>query len=117
KVKLPYAFGKIFEGAEETEEEVQNLLESENFDPVFEELKESYPNLWEVFVTERDDYLATKIQNTANGKTVAVLGKAHLKGVSDRLKNIQKSDLQKLEIIPPKKFGSKLLEWIIAGIL
>ena len=58
KVKLPYAFGKIFEGAEETEEEVQNLS-----------------NLWEVFVTERDDYLATKIQNTANGKTVAVLGK------------------------------------------
>ena len=45
KVKLPYAFGKIFEGAEETEEEVQNLLESENFEPVFEELKESYPNL------------------------------------------------------------------------
>ena len=65
-------------------------------------MKESYPNLWEVFVTERDDYLATKIQNTANGKTVAVLGKAHLKGVSDRLKNNQKSDLQKLEIIPPK---------------
>ncbi|EOI86958.1 TraB family protein [Enterococcus faecalis EnGen0298] len=117
KVKLPYAFGKIFEGAEETEEEVQNLLESENFEPVFEELKESYPNLWEVFVTERDDYLATKIQNTANGKTVAVLGKAHLKGVSDRLKNNQKSDLKKLEIIPPKKFGSKLLEWIVPGIL
>ncbi|MFO5689488.1 TraB family protein, partial [Klebsiella pneumoniae] len=57
KALLPYAFGSVLEGAEESEEEMLKLLNSENFEPIFEQVQEAYPEMWEDLVVGRDQYL------------------------------------------------------------
>ena len=53
KALLPYAFGSVLEGAEESEEEMLKLLNSENFEPIFEQLQEAYPELWKVLLVDQ----------------------------------------------------------------
>ncbi|MCZ0856235.1 TraB domain-containing protein, partial [Enterococcus faecalis] len=60
KALLPYAFGSVLEGAEESEEEMLKMLNSENFESIFEQLQEAYPELWRVLLVERDQYMADK---------------------------------------------------------
>ena len=88
KALLPYAFGSVLEGAEESEEEMLKLLNSENFEPIFEQLQEAYPELWKVLLVERDQYLAQKISDQEAGKIVVVIGQAHLRGVEKNLKRV-----------------------------
>ncbi|MGH2221103.1 TraB/GumN family protein, partial [Enterococcus faecalis] len=72
KALLPYAFGSVLEGAEESEEEMLKLLNSENFESIFEQLQEAYPELWKLLLVERDQYLAQKILEQEARKIVVV---------------------------------------------
>lgn len=81
KALLPYAFGSVLEGAEESEEEMLKMLNSENFESIFEQLQEAYPELWRVLLVERDQYMADKILRQEEDKIVVVIGQAHLKGI------------------------------------
>lgn len=68
KALFPHAFGKVLEGAEDSKEEMKKLLNSENFEPIFEQLQQTYPELWESFLIERDLYMSTKILNEEGKK-------------------------------------------------
>ena len=109
KALLPYAFGSVLEGAEESEEEMLKLLNSENFEPIFEQLQEAYPELWKVLLVERDQYLAQKISDQEAGKIVVVIGQAHLRGVEKNLKSNQQINIKELETLPPKLWSTKVL--------
>lgn len=91
KALFPHAFGKVLEGAEDSKEEMKKLLNSENFEPIFEQLQQTYPELWESFLIERDLYMATKILNEEGEKIVVVIGQAHLNGVEKKYKGKSKS--------------------------
>ena len=117
KALLPYAFGSVLEGAEESEEEMLKLLNSENFEPIFEQLQEAYPELWKVLLVERDQYLAQKISDQEAGKIVVVIGQAHLRGVEKNLKSNQQINIKELETLPPKLWSTKVLESIIPLII
>ena len=117
KALLPYAFGSVLEGAEESEEEMLKLLNSENFESIFEQLQEAYPELWKVLLVERDQYLAQKILEQEARKIVVVIGQAHLRGVEKNLKNEQQINIKELETLPPKLWSTKVLESIIPLII
>ncbi|EOL11104.1 TraB/GumN family protein, partial [Enterococcus faecalis] len=93
------------------------LLNSENFEPIFEQLQEAYPELWKVLLVERDQYLAQKISDQEAGKIVVVIGQAHLRGVEKNLKSNQQINIKELETLPPKLWSTKVLESIIPLII
>ncbi len=117
KALLPYAFGSVLEGAEESEEEMLKMLNSENFESIFEQLQEAYPELWRVLLVERDQYMADKILRQEEDKIVVVIGQAHLKGIEKNLTSNQQFNIAELETLPPKLWSTKILESIIPLII
>lgn len=117
KALFPHAFGKVLEGAEDSKEEMKKLLNSENFEPIFEQLQQTYPELWESFLIERDLYMSTKILNEEGEKIVVVIGQAHLNGVEKNIKGNRKANIEELDGLPPKLWSTRVLESIIPLII
>ncbi|EMW6127330.1 TraB/GumN family protein [Enterococcus faecalis] len=117
KALFPHAFGKVLEGAEDSKEEMKKLLNSENFEPIFEQLQQTYPELWESFLIERDLYMSTKILNEEGEKIVVVIGQAHLNGVEKNIKENRKANIEELDGLPPKLWSTRVLENIIPLII
>lgn len=117
KALFPHAFGKVLEGAEDSKEEMKKLLNSENFEPIFEQLQQTYPELWESFLIERDLYMSTKILNEEGKKTVVIIGQAHLNGVEKNIKENRKANIEELDGLPPKLWSTRVLESIIPLII
>ncbi|NSW18008.1 TraB family protein [Enterococcus faecalis] len=117
KALFPHAFGKVLEGAEDSKEEMKKLLNSENFEPIFEQLQQTYPDLWESFLIERDLYMSTKILNEEGEKIVVVIGQAHLNGVEKNIKENRKANIEELDGLPPKLWSTRVLESIIPLII
>ncbi|TQB37938.1 TraB/GumN family protein [Enterococcus faecalis] len=117
KALFPHAFGKVLEGAEDSKEEMKKLLNSENFEPIFEQLQQTYPELWESFLIERDLYMSTKILNEEGEKIVVVIGQAHLNGVEKNIKENRKANIEELDRLPPKLWSTRVLESIIPLII
>lgn len=117
KAFFPHAFGKVLEGAEDSKEEMKKLLNSENFEPIFEQLQQTYPELWESFLIERDLYMSTKILNEEGEKIVVIIGQAHLNGVEKNIKENRKANIEELDGLPPKLWSTRVLESIIPLII
>ncbi|HGS8734699.1 TPA: TraB/GumN family protein [Enterococcus faecalis] len=117
KALFPHAFGKVLEGAEDSKEEMKKLLNSENFEPIFEQLQQTYPELWKSFLIERDLYMSTKILNEEGEKIVVVIGQAHLNGVEKNIKENRKANIEELDGLPPKLWSTRVLESIIPLII
>ncbi len=117
KALFPHAFGKVLEGAEDSKEEMKKLLNSENFEPIFEQLQQTYPELWESFLIERDLYMSTKILNEEGKKIVVIIGQAHLNGVEKNIKENRKANIEELNGLPPKLWSTRVLESIIPLII
>ncbi|NSW29172.1 TraB family protein [Enterococcus faecalis] len=117
KALFPHAFGKVLEGAEDSKEDMKKLLNSENFEPIFEQLQQTYPELWESFLIERDLYMSTKILNEEGEKIVVVIGQAHLNGVEKNIKENRKANIEELDGLPPKLWSTRVLESIIPLII
>lgn len=115
KVKLPFM---ALEGIDEenlTKENLGEFSQSDLVDTAFLSLKESLPGPFEELVSNRDSYLSMKIKNAPGKKIVAVVGKAHVKGIMEKL--TQDFDLTKMDELPKKKWTSKLLSWLFPLII
>ena len=116
KTKLIFSFAMSDdEDTNITEEDLQKLLEEDMLTAVMGDMKAQFPKVGEVLITERDQYLATKIKNAPGEKVVAVLGGAHVPGVKVAL--FEDHDLKILNEIPEPKAWTKALGWIIPGII
>lgn len=117
RITLPMSFVSTLEDSQESTEDMQHLLESENFEQVFIAIKEKYPNFWQAFISERDDYMATKILESMGHKTVVVMGKAHLDGVIKRINARKKVTLVELESIPKSTLFNRTLKWLLPCLI
>lgn len=116
KVKLLFTFAMSDDDDTEiTEEDLQKLLEEDMLSAVMGDMKAQFPKVGEVLITERDQYLATKIKNAPGEKVVAVLGGAHVPGVKVALNETH--SLEELSVIPEPKAWTKALGWVIPGII
>ncbi|WP_202078691.1 TraB/GumN family protein [Caldalkalibacillus salinus] len=105
----------IFSKEEITEQELEKLKTQDMLNATLKEFTESFPRLKEPLIDERDQYLAQKIKDAPGKKVVAVLGAAHVPGITEEIKKEQ--DLKKLNERPPKSKAPKMIAWMIPLII
>src|SRR5690606_5682665 len=72
----------IFSRETISEEELQIMKSHDMIDSMLQEFTESFPKLKTPLTDERDQYLAQKIKDAPGKKIVAVLGAAHVPGIT-----------------------------------
>lgn len=101
----------IFSNEEITEQEMEQMKSQDMIQAMLQDFADSFPELKKPLIDERDQYLAYHIRNAPGNKVVAVLGAAHVPGVTRYLH--QKLELASLTQVPPK---SKRLTWLAWAI-
>ncbi|MDR2941852.1 MAG: TraB/GumN family protein [Treponema sp.] len=108
-----------------SEQEIENLKNSNELDGMMGELANYLPSVKETLIDERDFYLASKIwtslppneNNGGNKRIVAVVGAGHLKGIASHLEKLssggQSADVSGLDVIPAPSVFSKIARFII----
>lgn len=112
KLKLLYMI--LFNSLDDekiTEAEMEKLKQSDVLEAALSEISTAFPTVAEVLIDERNKYLANKIKNAKGPKIVAVLGAAHVPGISKEI--FLQQDMQELRSIPVKSTLDKLKGWII----
>ena len=108
---LSAIFFSIFSKDTISEDELEKMKSQDTLNAVLAEFTETFPRLKKPLIDERDQYLAQKIKDAPGNKIVAVLGAAHVQGIT---KEIHKEhDLEALSQTPPKSIVPKILGWAI----
>lgn len=112
---LTSVFFSIFSKDTISEDELENMKSQDTLNAVLAEFTESFPKLKTPLIDERDQYLAQKIKEAPGEKVVAVLGAAHVPGITKEI--YKEQDLAKLSAIPPKSIVPKILGWAIPALI
>ncbi|MCA0969790.1 TraB/GumN family protein [Halobacillus litoralis] len=101
----------IFSNESISEEELEKMKSQDMLDGMLQDMTEHFPSLKKPLIDERDQYLAQKIKESPGDKVVAVLGAAHVPGIT---KEIHKDhDLDALRKRKPKSKWPKIIGWAI----
>ena len=112
KVKLLGAIiASIFSQDEITEEELEEMKSQDMLNMLLKEFTDTFPRLKEPLIDERDQYLSQKIKEAPGEKVVAVLGAAHVPGITKEIHKEQ--NLAELMKRPPKSKLPKIIGWMI----
>ncbi len=120
KMKVMAAlFGSLFEKQELNEEELAKLRENDTLSGMLDEMGKLLPSVKQILVDERDTYMAYHIRNAPGEKILAVVGAAHLPGIIRQLQGdeIASETIAEISTIPPKTTFSKIIPWLIPGIV
>ncbi len=90
---------------------VEELKEAEALKNALDAIGEAFPEVKEIVLHERDTYLAEKIRQAPGQKIVAVLGAAHVPGVSQKLNDAH--ELAPLETLPKPGLSAQIMKWAI----
>jgi len=112
---LGEVLGGIFLGEKVSAEMVEEIKESDQLDTLMKQFSDRLPGIRERLIDERDVYLAQKIRDARGPRVVAVVGAAHVPGITAHIQ--QDSDLAPLMEIPPRTLASKVSPWIIPAII
>lgn len=112
-------FGSLFEKQELDEGELAKLRESDTLSSMLDEMGKMLPSVKQILVDERDTYMAYHIRNAPGEKILAVVGAAHLPGITRLLQGeeISADTIADISVIPPKTTLSKIIPWLIPGIV
>ena len=116
KLKLLYML--LFSSLDDeklTTEKIEELKGHDMLESALAEINQSLPTVATVLIDERNQYLANKIKNAPGKKIIAVLGAAHVPGITKEI--YLEQDMQELSSIPTKSLWSKLKGWIIPAII
>lgn len=97
----------VFQPKTITKEEVERLKSSDALEAVLKEFADTFPEVREALITERDRYLAAKIKEGNYSTVVAIIGAGHTPGIREYIG--ESYDLAPLEIVPPKGHTRKIL--------
>lgn len=105
----------IFADDDITEEDLEKLKSQDMLNSILNDFTKSFPRLKTPLIDERDQYLAQKIREAPGPKVVAVLGAAHVPGITVEITREQ--DLEALTKIPPSSKIGKVIGWSIPAII
>lgn len=109
----------IFSNERISEEELEKMKNQDTIEAMLQNFTDHFPRLKEPLIDERDQYLAQKIKEAPGEKVVAVLGAAHVPGITKEIK--KDHDLERLSELPPKSNVPKIIGWsipiLILGII
>ncbi|WP_156289897.1 TraB/GumN family protein [Oceanobacillus salinisoli] len=108
---LSQIIASIFSKEEISEEELEKMKQQDTINAMLQEFTEHFPRLKKPLIDERDQYLAQKIKSASGDKVVAVLGAAHVPGITKEIQH--EHDLKNLSKRPPKSKAPKVIAWSI----
>lgn len=112
---LTSVFFSIFSKETISEEDLEKMKSQDTLNAVLNDFTQSFPKLKKPLIDERDQYLAQKIKEAPGRKVVAVLGAAHVPGITKEIYN--EHDLEALSQVPPKSKWPKILGWALPILL
>ena len=117
KLKLMVQFVASLFGMDDiSEEEVEQMKNRDVLETLIFEIGESQPELKEILIDERDQYLAYKIRNAPGERIVAVVGAGHVPGIIRNWHN--PIDMEAIDEMPPKGKAAGIIKWgVPAAIL
>lgn len=98
-----------------TDEDLQNLLKEDMLESATANLRKEFPQIGKILISERDQYLACNIKNAPGKKIIAILGGAHVPGITEEI--FRDQDMESISEVPKKSLFSKLAGWIIPAII
>lgn len=109
--------GSAFTNEKLSEEELESLKQKSALQTMMDELADYLPAVKEVFIDERDQYLATNIFLEKEEKVLAVVGAGHMDGIVRWLEALEKGEkkanLEEVNTVPPKNKWVSKLPWLI----
>ena len=118
---LAVMLSMIFTREKLEQAEIEKMKQMDALEGMMEELSRFLPSIKEVFIDERDRYLAAKIYEAPGSKLVAVIGAGHMPGIIrhlERMESENKSeDVAFLEQVPSRGRVIKILPWIIPALI
>jgi len=105
----------LFSNEKMDAEEIERLKSSDALNQLLDDFSKTLPDVRRPLIDERDQYLAAKISSAPGKSVVAVIGAGHVPGIKKWLD--KEVDLVALEVIPDKKLSSKILAWLMPGLL
>ena len=115
---LATLLGSAFEDQKIDEEELERLRQTDTLSAMLEEMSELLPTVKGILVDERDTFMTHHIRNAPGKKILAVVGAAHLPGIMQQFHEEQDvATIEALNTLPPKPFISKIIPWLIPGIV
>lgn len=118
KMKMLSALiGSAFSNEKLSEEELESLKQNSALQTMMDELADYLPAVKEVFIDERDQFLATNIFLEREPKVMAVVGAGHMDGIVKWLEELEsgekKADLESVTEVPPRNKWVSKLPWLI----
>ena len=107
-------FGSIFDKTEISEEDLAKIKEQDALNSMMQEFGKTFPEVKQVLIDERDQYLASKIRNAEGKKIVAVVGAGHVKGIAGIIsENRELPSEESITVIPKGAPIWKIIGWAI----
>ncbi len=96
-------------------EDIEKMKEKDVLETLISELGEALPELRQILIDERDQYLAHKIRTAPGKKIVAVVGAGHVPGIKRHWET--SVDVDALEEIPPRGRAVTFIKWGIPCLI
>ena len=107
-------FASIFDKTEISEEELQKIKEKDALNSMMQEFGNTFPEVKQVLIDERDQFLASKIKNAQGNKVVAVIGAGHMRGIASIIEEDKELPSEEsISVIPKGTVIWKILGWSI----
>ncbi|RJR35564.1 MAG: TraB/GumN family protein [Desulfobacteraceae bacterium] len=112
---LFHFIGSVVDTDAITEAEIEEMKKKDVLESLLAEVGKTFPQVRQVLIDERDQYLTEMIRTAPGEKILAVVGAGHVPGIR---KNWDKAvDLEALKALPPKGRFSSVLKWGIPAFI
>ena len=111
-------FASIFDKTEISEEELQKIKEKDALNSMMQEFGHTFPEVKQVLIDERDQFLASKIKNAQGNKIVAIIGAGHLRGIASIIEEDKELPSEEsISVIPKGASLWKIIGWTITFLI
>lgn len=107
-------FASIFDKTEVSEEDLAKIKEQDALSAMMQDFGKSFPEVKQVLIDERDQFLASKIKNAPGKKIVAVVGAGHMNGIAKIIEEDRELPSEEsISVIPKSAPIWKVIGWAI----
>ena len=107
-------FASIFDKTEVSEEELAKIKEQDALSSMMQEFGKNFPEVKQVLIDERDQYLAMKIKEAPGKKIVAVVCAGHMRGIASIIEEEKPLPSEESICVIPKSAPIwKIIGWAI----
>ena len=102
----------IFDKTEVSEEDLAKIKQQDALSAMMQEFGKSFPEVKQVLIDERDQFLASKIKNAPGKKIVAVVGAGHMNGIARIIEEDRELPSEEsISVIPKSSAVWKIIGW------